>query len=397
VTGLSGEVRNYRHRLLRDYVGSQGFDAIAFTGAEWFEWAANHPIRELAWERPYLLVVAADGSSFAAIAQQSRLHVERSTERGAFWIDRVSFFSESPARGDDFWLTPQWPEMVAAELRDAGLDRARIGVEALTGPLARVASLLPALELVPLDRSVRSLRWVKHREEIDTMRTAASLCDWAMAQYRDLLAPGRLLAEIDHLVSARLAVEAARRVPESDFVIGPLKTLSGPLSACPKGDGASTAATVEPDRIAVSTVPARLNGLAVELARTWLVGTPSDEELRLFDSVREAHETAAEEFVAGRNVASIHAAAQRCFDEQGLGQHLHLRSGHGIGVTIHDFPEDLPFQDRALLANETYAVEPSLYIRDIGGFRFADTVAVGADAPEFLTASPRDRASLSIN
>jgi Xaa-Pro aminopeptidase/Xaa-Pro dipeptidase len=64
---------------------------------------------------------------------------------------------------------------------------------------------------------------------------------------------------------------------------------------------------------------------------------------------------------------------------------------------MHDFPEDVPFEGRALLAGETYAVEPGVYIRGVGGFRFADTVAVGDRAPDQLTNAPKDRRSQTIN
>ncbi len=394
--GLSALVRDYRFDLMLDFMSGNGFDALAFTGSEWFEWGANHPVRELAWERPYLLVITADRRSFAFIAEQSRYHIEISRQRGSLWIESVEFFSESPSVGDG-WTALQWPEMVRAALLQAGLGSARIGIEALTGPMAAVKALLPELELVPLDRSIRRLRWVKHRDEIETMRLAAGLSDWGMQAYREELRPGRLLAEIDFSVSAKLAAEAARRAPGADYVIGPLTTLPGSLSACPKGDGATNGRTLEADSTAVTTIPTRLNGLAMESARTWLIGSASAEEIRLFECVAAAQQAAIDQLVAGRRVCDIHRAAQSSLDADGLGHHLRLRGGHGIGVSMHDFPEDVPFEGRALLAGETYAVEPGVYIRGVGGFRFADTVAVGDRGPDQLTNAPKDRRSQTIN
>jgi hypothetical protein len=37
------------------------YNAIAFTGADWFGLADKHPVRDLAWDRPFLLVVPMSG------------------------------------------------------------------------------------------------------------------------------------------------------------------------------------------------------------------------------------------------------------------------------------------------------------------------------------------------
>jgi Xaa-Pro dipeptidase len=100
---------------------------------------------------------------------------------------------------------------------------------------------------------------------------------------------------------------------------------------------------------------------------------------------------------AGRPISGIHAAAQRVFERTGNGAHFILRAGHGIGVIQHDFPVNVPFDGRALLENETYAVEPSLYIEELGAFRFADTIAVTASGPDALTRATRDRAGLTLS
>jgi Xaa-Pro aminopeptidase len=251
--------------------------------------------------------------------------------------------------------------------------------------------------LIKLGDPLRSLRWIKHPEEIATMRRCASLSDWAVDVYRQQLEPGRLLAEVDFVVSARLAAEAARRHPGENFVIGRLVTHSGPASACPHGDGASNGKVLERDAIAVTTLATRLNGLAMELARPWLVGSPGAQTIRLLDCVRAAQEAAIDAAVAGRAIAGMHKAAQEALDREGLGTQLRLRAGHAIGVAMHDFPENVPFDGRPLLESETYVVEPAIYPPDIGAFRFADAIVIRNTAPELLTRAPKDRAAQSLH
>jgi Xaa-Pro aminopeptidase len=140
-----------------------------------------------------------------------------------------------------------------------------------------------------------------------------------------------------------------------------------------------------------------LNGLAMELARPWLVGSPGAQTIRLLDCVRAAQEAAIDAAIVGRAVAGMHKAAQDVLDREGLGTQLRLRAGHAIGVAMHDFPENVPFDSRPLLESETYVVEPAIYPPDIGAFRFADAIVIRNAAPELLTRAPKDRAAQSLH
>lgn len=394
--GLSKDVREYRFGLLRDFMRAHGYDALAFTGSDWFEWISNYGLHDQAFERPFLLIVTANGRSFALTSELSRNPIAAQAQRGAWWLDSVSHYAESPDRTRHRWVASQWREMVAEALRTAGLHRARIAATSQSEWLVDAASALPGLELTRANVELHNLRRVKHSEEIATMRCCAALTDWALKLYREELRPGRLLSEADHIVAARLIAEAARRFPDSRFAVRGLKTISGRLAAGADGHGRIDQ-VLEADSITMTSLATRLEGLAMELARPWLVGAPDRRTLELFECARAAQEAGIEAVVAGRPICGIHDAAQRVFDAAGYGEQLRIRSGHGIGVVQHDFPVDVPFDGRPLLEREVYAVEPALYFPDFGVFRFADTVAVGAAAPERLTTASKDRSALTLN
>src|SRR5262249_11421439 len=206
---------------------------------------SNNEIHEQGWERPFLLVLTASGTSFAIASELGRHHFGAAALRGSLWIDSVDHYSESPHQEPLGRTAPQWPQMVADALSAAGLGQARVAVDSLTKPLVRAAALLPRLQLHEVGQALRPLRWIKHPDEVATMRRAAVLSDWTMDAYREELRPGRLLTEIDYNVGARLATEAARRLRGENFVITGLLTLSGPTSAGPKGDGAPSGKVLE--------------------------------------------------------------------------------------------------------------------------------------------------------
>ena len=66
-----------------------------------------------------------------------------------------------------------------------------------------------------------------------------------------------------------------------------------------------------------------------------------------------------------------------------------------MGLIGHEYPEDMAFNDRPLLAGEVYSAEPGIYLYGVGGFRIDDTVVVG-DTPEVLTHAPKDLDSITL-
>jgi Xaa-Pro aminopeptidase len=331
------------------------------------------------------------------MSELSRNALIAEARRGTVWIDSLAYYAESPDPTRHRWIATQWHDMIVETLREAGLAGARIGADAVNDWLSAAGRALPQTSIAKVGAPLRSLRWIKHPEEIETMRQCASLSDWAVDVYRHELRPGRLLAEVDFLVSARLAGEAARRLPGENFVINRLVTHSGAASACPHGDGAPNGKVLERDAVANTTLATRLNGLSMELSRPWLVGAADERLAQLFDCTLAAQEAGIAAGVAGHPVDGMHSAAQEVFDRAGFGSHLRLRAGHAIGVVMHDFPENVPFDTRPLLAHETYVVEPALYLSDIGAFRFADAIVIGNDAPEALTRASKSRTAQTLS
>jgi Xaa-Pro aminopeptidase len=233
------------------------------------------------------------------------------------------------------------------------------------------------------------LRWVKHAEELEVMREAASLSDFVQERYRENIRPGRLVQELDYQMAVCMVEEGARRFPGANLEVMRCWTLSGPASASPHGDGASCGARIKRGDVLVNIVIPRLNGIVVENERTWFAGEPSEDQRRYYEVARAANEAAAGAAVTGRPVSGIDAAAQNVIEAGGCGKFIRHRTGHGMGILGHEYPEDMAFNNRALLENEVYSAEPGIYVYGLGGFRMDDTVVVGR-SPEILTKAPKD-------
>lgn len=392
---LGAAVREYRHGLMRELMDREGLDALAFTTADFVQFATNFATDVQTWERPIVCVVPRDGEPFAVLNELSTNHWRYAAEDQRLWVTDAQFYAEHPRLGARAPLVSQWPEMVAERLRGAGLARARIGADAAGGMLGRAVGLLPGAKLEAIVPFLRALRWVKHPEEIALMREIAALSDWVQERYREAIRPGRLVQEMDMAMAAQMAEEGARRFPGEHLEIMRCWTLSGPASAAPHGDGRQAGARIERGHGMVNIVIPRVNGLVVENERTWFCGPPDDRQRRLFDAATAANEAACEAAVTGAPVCAIDAAAQAVIERAGFGEHILHRTGHGMGTLGHEFPEDMAFNTRPLLEREVYSAEPGLYVFGLGGFRHDDTVVVGA-RPEVLTRAPKDMRSQTI-
>lgn len=386
---LSRSVWEYRRNLMRELMARNRLDGLLFTSAEFFQFTTNFNVDVQTWERPILVCVPFDGEPRAIMNELSTHHVAMARERGQLWVEDIKLYFEHPKLTARGFLLPQLPEMIFDLLKQCGLTASRIGVDAGVPSLTRAAENLPGVKLVPCLEEMRTMRWVKHAEELEIMRHAASLSDYVQARYRENIRPGRLVQELDYQMAACMVEEGARRFPGANLEVLRCWTLSGPASASPHGDGASCGAKIGKGDVLVNIVIPRLNGIVIENERTWFAGEPTRDQRRYYEVARSANEAAAEAAVTGAPVSAIDAAAQKIIEGAGCGEFIRHRTGHGMGLLGHEYPHDMAFNHRPLLDNEVYSAEPGIYVYGLGGFRMDDTVVVGA-RPEILTEAPKD-------
>jgi len=262
-------------------------------------------------------------------------------------------------------------------------------------PIQRVPDSLPGLQLSDAAAILAEMRMVKCEEELQLIREGAELSDWGQARYREHLAPGRPLAEIDSLVAHEMAAEAVRRFPDYKVELR-VFGLAGPNSACPHGISGDYGQVVEAGHGIVNIIIPRLNGYVCENERTFFLGAPSRQQASAFEAAVEAQAAAAAAFVAGAQAAEVDAAAQRMFEQRGFGGSVIHRTGHGIGLAGHEHPADIAFNYRPLMENEVWSCEPGIYLYGIGGFRHDDTVIVKQGRAEITTKFPRDLESQTV-
>lgn len=370
-----------RAERIRAYLDEQGLEAlIANTAGNVFMLSGWHLDVE-PWERPVAIVIPKRGEPFMVLNELSTNHLKMAEERGTLAIRDYSLYTEHPRTRNRTYTRDQWAQLLSIRLQERGISKGKIGVEG-AGP-TDLLKANPALSFVNVTPFLIEMRQVKYPAELEILRECAALTDYGQDRYMELVKPGENVSAFDVRIMALIYEEAARRFPEDRFEARGF-SLSGPASAAPHGTGANVGATFEKGHGIVNIIVCRLSGLVVESERTLFLGEPSDIQKRAFTAATQANEAAAAQMIAGNPVSHADEAAQAVIEAAGFGENINHRTGHGVGIIGHEYPEDMPFLHRPFYEREVYSAEPGIYIYGVGGFRQDDTVVVGATAPEVL-------------
>jgi Xaa-Pro aminopeptidase len=375
------DVFSDRAERVRAYLDEQGLEAlIANTAGNVFMLSGWHLDVE-PWERPVAIVIPKRGEPFMVLNELSTNHLKMATERGSLAIRDYSLYTEHPRTRNRTYTRDQWAQLLSIRLQERGISKGKIGVEG-AGPTDLLRAN-PTLSFVNVTPFLIEMRQVKYPAELEIMRECAALTDYGQDRYMELVKPGENVSAFDARIGALIYEEAARRFPEDRFEARGF-SLSGPASAAPHGTGANVGATFEKGHGIVNIIVCRLSGLVVESERTLFLGEPSDIQKRAFTASSQATEAASAQMIAGNPVSSADEAAQAVIEAAGFGENINHRTGHGVGIIGHEYPEDMPFLHRPFYEREVYSAEPGIYIYGVGGFRQDDTVIVGAKTPEVL-------------
>ncbi|NGM71523.1 aminopeptidase P family protein [Natronolimnobius sp. AArcel1] len=123
--------------------------------------------------------------------------------------------------------------------------------------------------------------------------------------------------------------------------------------------------------------------------RTMVVGDPPEAYEEVHEIVAEAQQAAVEAVEPGVTAGDIDAVAREHITNAGYGDAFVHRTGHGVGLEVHEPPYIVADNDRELEAGMVFSIEPGIYLEDRFGVRIEDLVIVTDGGAERLNNSPR--------
>jgi len=134
----------------------------------------------------------------------------------------------------------------------------------------------------------------------------------------------------------------------------------------------------------------RVDGYPSDQTRTLvLAGDPPDEYPGIHEVVREAQAAAVDAVEPGVTAAAIDRAAREVIEDAGYGDAFVHRTGHGVGLDVHEEPYVVAGNDRELEPGMVFSVEPGIYLGGRFGCRIEDLVVVTNDGAERLNRTDR--------
>jgi Xaa-Pro aminopeptidase len=354
-----------RFGLVRDAVRSAGLDAVLLSPGPDLRYVTGYDANQL--ERLTCLAVPADGDP-ALYVPRLELPVAQASPAGSLGLEIIPW--EETA--DPFRL-------VAGRLGNV----AAVGVSDRMWALfvLRFRDVLPSARLALASSALRPLRIRKTAAEVEALQEAGAAIDRVHARVPGWLRAGRTEREVGADIAEAIRAEGHATV---DFVI----VASGPNAASPHHEVSDR--VLEPgDAVVVDIGGMMPSGYCSDSTRTYAIGEPPAGFTAYYKVLQDAQEAACAAVRPGVTAESVDAAAREPITEAGYGEAFFHRTGHGIGLEVHEDPYIVAGNGEVLEPGMAFSVEPGIYPGPHGA-RIEDIVVCTADGYRRLNNTPRD-------
>jgi Xaa-Pro aminopeptidase len=340
----------------------QGIDAYFATTRVTLDYLCG--IHEDFYERFALLAIHAKGQhcfigpSFSRLQlQMASLHDIRLWEDGQ---DPLQFLKQ---------LAEEW-----------GLRTAVIAVDDKmpASLLLEMQKILPAVLFRSGAPVLSKLRSIKDEQELEHLKHAASIGDKTFESVVPLIREGMTEAELQDLIYAHMRKQGG----EPAFGI----IATGAHGAEPHHRSNST--PLKRGDVLVLDYGCTYQGYHGDMTRTLSVGPASDEVKEAYRIVFEAHHRARETIRPGISCEEVDRAAREHIASKGYGEFFIHRTGHGIGLELHEDPYIVKGNSKPLEVGQCFSIEPGIYIPGEFGIRIENIVRVTPEGHESLNEEP---------
>ena len=326
-------------------------------------------------ERPVLFIVPAIGAPTVIIPTLEAMKAQAAgvpAERIFGWDDVGGFAGAFDS---------------AAALLD--MSTWTLGVEGLhmrVLELDQVQASAPGVQVRQADAVMSSLRRIKDEAEVAAMERAVAVAEQAL----EALLPRIALGMTEKQIAALLTQELLARGGES-IAFGPIVS-AGPNGASPHA--VPTDRPIQQGDLLVIDWGVYVDGYPSDITRTFAVGDIDPELRHIHEIVREANAQGKLAARPGVTGAEVDRAARAVIEAAGYGEYFFHRTGHGLGLEIHEEPNMVAGNTAPLEPGNVFTIEPGIYLAGRGGVRIEDNIVVTRrrpSLPHLLPARVDDR------
>ncbi|MGC8689572.1 MAG: M24 family metallopeptidase [Thermoplasmata archaeon] len=356
---------NARIKKLIEMIKSE-YDGVLLTpGSNFYYLTGLEPSSTM--ERLFLLLISAEGDMKILAPTLYRNQLEN------FWIEEKVFWEDSENPYEKFL---NMIENIHFRTRKMLVEDSMPSVF-----LLNIEKFLP-MKFEPLGSLMKNMRIKKDEEEINYLKKAAEIVDKVFYSILEGDIERRTEREIARKIEDLIYEYGGESISFSPIVA------SGPNSANPHH---TPGERIIRDRdFVVLDYGAKYRGYCSDITRTIVLGNVPEQGEKVYSVVMEANEKAFQESKEGKRAMDIDYAARNTINLYGYGQHFTHRTGHGIGIDVHEDPFITSINSEIVEKGMVFTIEPGIYLLGRFGIRIEDDIAIVEKDGKRLTEATRE-------
>jgi Xaa-Pro dipeptidase len=348
----------FYERISQDYSG-----ALISPSANFYYLTGLNPLSTL--ERLFLLIVPVGGEP---VILAPKLYEE---EVKASWI-----------KNSVFWEDKDDPYKILKEILDSVTFSNKnkkwlVEDTMLISFFLKIQKITDNFEFEQLSNAVSRLRIIKSEKEIEFHKKAADIVDKV---FYEIIKEG-IEGKTEKEVAAR--IEYLIKSFGADGIAFDPIVASGPNGANPHHTPSDR--VIRENDLVILDYGAKYKGYCSDITRTVAVGEVPGEAKRVYEVVREAQQASIEAAKEGVKAKEVDLTARNVIERHGYGEYFIHRTGHGLGLEVHEEPYIAPISEISLKEGMIFTVEPGIYLPGKFGVRIENDVVMRNGKGEKLT------------
>lgn len=357
------DILSLRLDTLRQRMQIEGSELLAVSpGTHMLYLLGFHPHAD---ERPCLLLISASAAVMLCPALSAGEVMAKSDIPLHCWADE---------HGPEAALTNALVALDASDCQHVALD------ETMRADFALL--LLGALPAAKHSFSLDTLGWMrmhKDKAEYQHLKMNALIDDRALLCAAENARAGMTERELADVIRAAFAREGAA----TEFVI----VAAGANGAHPHHTPSDY--VIQPGDVIVTDIGGRKDGFPSDMTRMIAIGEAPAGYAEVHAVVEAAVQAALRAAQVGARACDVDAAAREVISAAGYGEYFTHRTGHGLGLDIHEPPYITATSQVILQPGMVFSIEPGVYLPGRFGIRLEEIVILREDGPEILSELPR--------
>lgn len=359
-----------RLEKLRAAMAAEGVDLVALGPGAHMAWLFD--LKPHGDERPLVACITADHAGILMPALEAD-SARQQTD--------LPFYPWDDADGPESALASLLDDFGARGAKGLVLDETMRADHA-----ALIQDALPSAKRQFTATTVGALRMRKDADEYTRLKANAQTADVAMQIAWSAMSPGMTETAVAEIARNSFVAQGAK----------PLFTIvgAGANGAFPHHHTGDT--KLAAGQAVVMDIGGGMDGYSSDITRMAIMGTAPDGYQDVHDIVNAAVEAALAAARPGVMAKDVDAAARGVITDAGYGDYFLHRTGHGMGIEVHEPPYLTGASETVLDEGMVFSIEPGIYLPGRFGIRLEEIVILRSDGPEILSDLPRDAMRIDV-